>query len=205
MSFSFNKPVVVDGRGHLLGRMASVVAKQLLNGQKIVVVRCEELSMSGSMYRNKEIFHLFLRKRMNTNPKRGPIHFRAPSRIFWRTVRGMLPHKTERGAAALGRLKVFEGVPHPFDKKKRVVVPQALRNLRLKPGRKFTIIGELASECGWNRSPLIARLENKRKILGGAFHQKKNAIRNLRTKAVASAQKALAPIAEELSKFGHSL
>ncbi len=30
----------------------------------------------------------FLRKRMNTNPSRGPYHFRAPSRIFWRTVRG---------------------------------------------------------------------------------------------------------------------
>lgn len=39
------------------------------------------------------LYHLvkylaFLRKRMNTNPSRGPYHFRAPSRIFWRTVRG---------------------------------------------------------------------------------------------------------------------
>ena len=25
---------------------------------------------------------------MNTNPSRGPYHFRAPSKIFWRTVRG---------------------------------------------------------------------------------------------------------------------
>jgi hypothetical protein len=33
-------------------------------------------------------------------------------------------------------LKVFEGVPPPYDKKKRVVVPQALRVLRLRPGRK---------------------------------------------------------------------
>lgn len=33
-------------------------------------------------------FLAFLRKRMNTNPSRGPYHFRAPSRIFWRTVRG---------------------------------------------------------------------------------------------------------------------
>lgn len=30
----------------------------------------------------------YLRKRMNTNPSRGPFHFRAPSKIFWRTVRG---------------------------------------------------------------------------------------------------------------------
>jgi len=31
----------------------------------------------------------------------------------------MLPHKTARGAAALGRLKAFEGVPAPYDTKKR--------------------------------------------------------------------------------------
>lgn len=48
----------------------------------------------------------FLNKRMNTNPKKGPIHYRAPSRMLWRTIRGMLPHKTARGTAALQRLKV---------------------------------------------------------------------------------------------------
>lgn len=73
---------------------------------------------------------------MNTNPSRGPYHFRAPAKIFWRTVRGMLPHKLYRGKQALDRLKVFEGIPPPYDKKKRMVVPSALRAIRLKPGRK---------------------------------------------------------------------
>ena len=36
-------------------------------------------------------------------------------------MRGMLPHKTPKGAAALGKLKVFEGVPAPYDTKKRQV------------------------------------------------------------------------------------
>jgi hypothetical protein len=44
----FEKLVVIDGRGHLLGRLASVVAKELLLGQHVVVVRCEELNVSGS-------------------------------------------------------------------------------------------------------------------------------------------------------------
>ena len=39
----------------------------------------------------------------------------------------MIPHKTKRGAAALARLKVYEGVPPPYDKTKRVVVPDALK------------------------------------------------------------------------------
>lgn len=52
----------------------------------------------------------------------------------------MIPHKTARGAAALQRLKLFEGVPPPYDRKKRMVVPDALRVLRLKPGRKYCTV-----------------------------------------------------------------
>lgn len=48
--------VVIDGKGHLLGRLASTVAKQLLNGQKIVVVRCEQLNISGEFFRAKRMF-----------------------------------------------------------------------------------------------------------------------------------------------------
>lgn len=49
--------VVIDGKGHLLGRLASIVAKQLLNGQKIVVVRCEALNISGEFFRAKRTLH----------------------------------------------------------------------------------------------------------------------------------------------------
>ena len=38
--------------------------------------------------RQKMKYERFLRKRMNTQPKKGPIHYRAPSRIVWRTIRG---------------------------------------------------------------------------------------------------------------------
>ena len=98
--------VVIDGKGHLLGRLTSIIAKQLLWGKKIVVVRCEQIVISGSIKRNKIKFAQFIRKRMNTNPARGPFHFRSPARIFWRTLRGMIPHKTARGQQALGRLAV---------------------------------------------------------------------------------------------------
>ena len=69
----------------------------------------------------------------------------------------MMPHKTARGTAALERLKVFEGVPPPYDKKKRMVVPQALRVLRLKPGRKYCTVGRLSHEMGWKYQDVVAR------------------------------------------------
>jgi len=175
---TFESVVVIDGKGHLLGRLASTVAKQLLNGQKIVVVRCEALNISGEFFRAKLKYHAYLRKITRYNPTRGgPFHFRAPSRIFYKTVRGMIPHKTARGAAAMERLKVFEGVPPPYDKHKRVVVPQALRVLRLKPGRKYCTVGRLSHEVGWKYQDVVARREERRKVKGAAYYARKKAAR----------------------------
>lgn len=196
----FEKEVVIDGRGHLVGRLASKIAKELQNGQRIVVVRCEELLKSGSLFRNKLKFHEFLNKTRNTNPRKGHIHFRTPSRIFWRMLRGMLPHKTPKGSAALGRLKVFEGIPFPYDQKKRVVVPDALKVLRLKSHRKFCVLGELAQKVGWTRKDLVARLEEKRKVKSAKFWEGKQKKLQARKKATGSAD--LKKFNDELAKYG---
>uniref|UniRef100_A0A0E0GTY9 Uncharacterized protein n=1 Tax=Oryza nivara TaxID=4536 RepID=A0A0E0GTY9_ORYNI len=45
--------VVVDARHHMLSRLASIIAKELLNGKRVVVVRCEEICMSGGLVRQK--------------------------------------------------------------------------------------------------------------------------------------------------------
>ena len=49
----FEKTIVVDCAGHMLGRVASVLAKEIMNGQKVVAVRTEELNISGSLFRHK--------------------------------------------------------------------------------------------------------------------------------------------------------
>lgn len=65
----------------------------------------------------------------------------------------MLPHKTKRGQAALERLKVFDGIPPPYDKKKRMVVPAALKVVRLKPTRKVSLQILLSDTLGILRFP----------------------------------------------------
>ena len=50
------KPIVVDLRGHIVGRAAALIAKELLCGQKIVCVRAELAELSGSLFRNKSLF-----------------------------------------------------------------------------------------------------------------------------------------------------
>ena len=60
----------------------------------------------------------------------------------------MVPHKSERGKDAMKRLQTFEGVPPPYDKKKRMVIPSALKVLRLKPGRKVSRLTSFTISMG---------------------------------------------------------
>ncbi|XP_042629963.1 60S ribosomal protein L13a-like isoform X2 [Cyprinus carpio] len=144
----------------------------------------------------------FLRKRMNTNPSRGPYHFRAPSRIFWRTVRGMLPHKTKRGQAALERLKVFDGIPPPYDKRKRMVVPAALKIVRLKPTRRFALLGRLAHEVGWKYQAITATLEEKRKEKAKLRYTKKKTAIKLTKQAEKNVESKIAEYTKVLKHYG---
>ncbi|KAN0035250.1 hypothetical protein ACTA71_004512 [Dictyostelium dimigraforme] len=178
------KAIVIDGKGHLLGRLASVVAKSLLSGQKIVVVRCEELNISGPLARNKLKWADFLNLTMNTNHARGHRHGRSPSKIFWRAVRGMLPHKTPRGQAALDNMKVFEGIPAPYDKIKRVVVPSALRVVKLNTTRKYTVLSRLSQEVGWKYRAVVAKLEVQRKQRSSTYYRKAALVKAYRAQAL---------------------
>uniref|UniRef100_A0A6G1S6J1 Large ribosomal subunit protein uL13 n=1 Tax=Aceria tosichella TaxID=561515 RepID=A0A6G1S6J1_9ACAR len=184
-----NKPIVIDGKDHLLGRLAAIVAKNLLHGEKIIVLRCEEIAMSGNFHRKKLKYLSFLRKRCNINPARGPYHLRSPGKIFWRTVRGMLPHKTARGESALKSLRVYEGVPYPYDKQTKFNVPAANRHLGLKPRRKFCTVGRLSHEVGWQYRDVVAKLEEKRKVKGAAYFEQKKKEQKL----VVQAKKNIAP------------
>merc|ERR1712147_229886 len=184
----FEKIVVIDARGHLQGRLASFVAKEALLGQKVMVVRCEDLVISGSFMRNKLKLLMKRNKRMNTNPRKGPFHHKSPADMFMRVVRGMLPHVWYRGSAAFQRVKAVEGIPSPFDEVKKMVVPDALRITRLRPGRKYTDLGKLAAELGWGYKDVVTAYENKRREKASEWYAKRKA----QKAAFAKAQEASA-------------
>eukprot|EP00298_Acanthocystis_sp_HF-20_P005551 c15682_g1_i2.p1 GENE.c15682_g1_i2~~c15682_g1_i2.p1 ORF type:complete len:205 (-),score=53.70 c15682_g1_i2:135-749(-) len=198
---TFDRVVVIDCRAHLLGRLASLVAKEVLSGQKVVLVRCEELNISGELFRNKLKWEAFLRKRTAYNPKRGPFHFRSPADFTRRVIRGMIPHKTQRGAAAMRHLHCFVGIPFRFQKIKRVVLPSALRITHLRPGRKFTRLGDLAVSIGWKYSEVVKKLETKRKLRGKADFKAKKATALLRKKSVSQAAKEIKKQAQVLQAY----
>ena len=98
-------------------------------------------------------------------------------------------------------MQSFEGIPEPYDKKKRVVVPAALKVLRLRSDRNYTVLGDLSKEFGWGYTELVGKLEAQRKIKEQAYYAEKKAAVALKAKAESSADlSAVKPI---LASFGY--
>jgi len=112
----------------------------------------------------------------------------------------MLPHKSPRGAAALTKMKVFEGIPYPYDHKKRMVIPEALRVLRMKSYRNYCKLGDISSLAGWTKADVVDKLEAKRKVKSEKFHQLKS--KKIAARAKASGDKTVATFNKELAKHG---
>jgi large subunit ribosomal protein L13 len=134
---------IVNADGLTLGRMASVIAKKLLNGEKVIVVNAEKAVLSGKRKSKVAEAKEFLEV---GSPGRGPFHYRQPDRILRKTVRGMLPFKQSKGKMAYNRLKVFIGVPEALQSQQMITLEEA-QAAKLK-GPYFTL-GELAKEIGW--------------------------------------------------------
>ncbi len=99
---------VIDSEGAVMGRLCTVIAKRLLNGEEIVVVNAEKAIVTGKKVMIKA--HYKHEREVGTYRK-GPFYPRMPDRILKRTVRGMLPYQEPHGRTALKRLKCFIGVP----------------------------------------------------------------------------------------------
>ena len=203
MADGFDAVKIIDGNGHLMGRLAATVAKCLLQGQKVVVLRTEGLVISGNFYRNKLKIMEYLRKRHLTKPSRGPFHGRSPSKMFKHVIRGMLPHKTDRGQSAFKNLKAFEGIPAPYDKQRRVIMPSAFKEIKIKPNRRVAPVGRLAAETGWKYQSVIATLEAKRMARAQLWWDEKQKKKALRVKAAENVKAKTADIDAQMKELGY--
>ena len=136
--------IIIDAKGLILGRMSSIVAKRLLQGESIVVLNAEKAAISGKRLQIVHEAKTFLEV---GHPRKGPYHPRRPDRIVCRTVRGMLPWKKPKGRQAYKRLKVYLGAPKEFDGKEIQTILDASAEKLKSP---YITVGELAKEIGWS-------------------------------------------------------
>jgi large subunit ribosomal protein L13 len=136
--------IIIDAKGLILGRMSSIVAKRLLQGESVVVLNAEKAAISGKRLQIVKDAKSFLEV---GHPRKGPYHPRRPDRIVRRTVRGMLPWRKPKGKQALKRLRVYLGAPKEFDGKEIQTLIEARAEKLKSP---YITVGELAKEIGWS-------------------------------------------------------
>jgi large subunit ribosomal protein L13 len=141
---SSENAIIIDAKGLILGRMASIIAKRLLQGESIIVLNAEKTAISGKRLQIVQEAKTFLEV---GHPRKGPYHPRRPDRIVRRTIRGMLPRKKPKGKLAYKRLKVYLGAPKEFEGKEIQTILDASAEKLKSP---YITVGELAKEIGWS-------------------------------------------------------
>ena len=142
------QPVVVDAAQEVAGRMASKIAKLLIEGKHVVVLNAETSLMSGS---KKNIFAEYMqRKELKSivNPINAPHRPRQPNMILNRMIRGMLPRRKPKGQNAFKRLKVHIGIPTPYRTVEKMTFEDAKPKKQLQ---LYVTIGEIAVNQGWRK------------------------------------------------------
>ncbi|MDK2796347.1 MAG: large subunit ribosomal protein [Archaeoglobaceae archaeon] len=137
--------VVIDATGHILGRLSSIVAKRLLNGERIVIVNAEKAVITGN---KSAVFDRYKDKYDRGSKEKGPYFPKHPEKIFKRTVRGMLPWSSRRGREAYRRLRVFIGVPEELKDRNFEKVENAMLE-KVSKTEKFVSLEEVSRHLGW--------------------------------------------------------
>ena len=109
---------------------------------------------------------------------------------------------TPKGAAAIGRLKCFDGVPFSLNAKKKMVIPDALKAVRLRPRSKYCVLGDIAMECGWTKRDLIDSLEMKRTTNNHTWYTNKTK-RMLRERKTIRDNADIQKVNMELAQYGY--
>lgn len=137
----FDADVVVDARDCVMGRVASAVAQRVLAGERVAIIHAEDAVITG---RREDVFAKY-KKRDELGSDRGPAYPKRPDRIFKRAIRGMVPHKKQRGREALSNVRVYVGNPHDVDGE--VVEDTSIDRLSTT---RFVTLGEVADHLGAN-------------------------------------------------------
>lgn len=142
-----DKPIVVDAADHIAGRLASNVAKLLIQGNRVSIVNCERIMMSGTRSNQIKEQREFLEINSVINPKHGPVHYRRPDTIMAKMIRQMLPFdRKPSGKEAHQRLRTYIGSPKEIKSLEKIKFEKAM--IRKAPSN-YTALGELCRVIGW--------------------------------------------------------
>lgn len=116
-----------------MGRLASYVAKQAMQGEEISVVNCSNIIITGNKKFIKEKFEES-RRRVGTR-QIGPKVSKSPEKIFKRAIRGMLSdYRRGRGKEAWRKIKCYSTIPKELNNAEIIQLkkPNKIKSIEVK-------------------------------------------------------------------------
>lgn len=134
--------IIINAENLILGRLASFAAKKAMEGNQIDIINSDKAVMTGS---KETLFNKYKIKRDKGGPLYGPFFPREPEMIVRRTIRGMIPHKQEKGKTAYKNVKCYIGIPKELKGKEFITLEKA----KLKESAmRYMEVGSLAKLLG---------------------------------------------------------
>lgn len=138
--------IIIDAENMILGRLASIAAKRLLEGETIFIINAEKAVISGNPKSIFEEYKKTLNLRTLRNPGRGPKKHKSPNNILRNTIKNMLPKDNSKGRNALHRLRVFIGSPEKYKNYPTIKFEEAdAKNLSYK----YVYLIDISKQLGW--------------------------------------------------------
>jgi large subunit ribosomal protein L13 len=135
--------IIINGKDLIVGRVATFVAKQALNGETIKIINSEQMYMTGD---RAFLLNEMQRRRNQGTWEKGPFFLRRPDRFVRRIVRGMIPYRTPRGTAAYKRVLCYIGSPKELEQHKSITIDTA--NIKHIKNLKYVSVGDLCKHMG---------------------------------------------------------
>lgn len=104
--------IIVDGTDMVLGRIASGIAKKLMQGEEVHLINAEKIVVSGTPQNTVEDYMQKRRLQQKATPEFSPKWPKVPHLMVRRVIRGMLPFKKAKGKTAFKKLRVYVGNPN---------------------------------------------------------------------------------------------
>lgn len=143
---AMDTPIVVDATDHVAGRLSSQVAKLLIKGNRVSIVNCDKIMISGTRSNIISEYREFLEINSINHWKHGPKHPRRPDTIMKKMIRGMLPKEKPSGKEAHKRLRTYIGSPKEVKSLKKIKFEKAMIR---KSSSNYTTMADLGRTVGW--------------------------------------------------------
>lgn len=140
--------IIYNGKDAVFGRLASLVAKDLLKGNEVVILNCEEIIISGD---KKLLARKILKKRDmgSGSSMKGPKYPRTAERLVKRMIRGMLPWDRMKGRNAYRNLKCFVSGDLEIEKDAQIIQLDHAKPI------KYSSIKQVVALLGASNKPKV--------------------------------------------------